>query len=299
MNNSSHRQLRESPPRTIDILTQATIIFGGILNQIGWIFVAFGMVFLWIFIAISGIENIFTNTENWKETQGTIEQVLGTNSTINEQPVIQYNYTFQLNENIYTGQSFTTGERFDEGEEVAILFEFNDPEQSVIKDARRAEFGSWILLVLLIFPLIGSALVFVQTRLNLKNLRLLKIGNCTFATLKDKTPTNGSVTINNRRYPVYKYSFEFSGKSNFKESTYKATCKTHLAELVEDEEREIVLYDRENPKINAVYDAIPNAPMISPRGTISPATASKMLGLIIPFLTIAGNCYYVIFLLTS
>ena len=63
--------------------------------------------------------------------------------------------------------------------------------------------------------------------------------------------------------------------------------------LKDEPPREIVLFDRYDPKINVVYDAMPNAPIINSGGKISPALPIKMLGLIIPFLTILGNSIYV------
>jgi len=109
MDNYPDRYLYDEPPREIDLFTQSTIIFGEMLNQIGWVFLGFGMIFFWVGEAVSGFENILINTKRWEKTEGTIDQVLGTNSTINEVDVFQYNYSFKLNGKIYAGQSFTTG----------------------------------------------------------------------------------------------------------------------------------------------------------------------------------------------
>lgn len=143
------------------------------------------------------------------------------------------------------------------------------------------------MLFLLIFPVVGAILITIQIRSNLKHLKLLQIGNSARAILKEKEPTGGSVIINNKRYPEYKYTFEFSYRDDYKNGIFQAICKTHLAELV--------LFDRYDPKINIVYDAMPNAPLINSEGKIMPALAIKLLGLIIPFLTILGNFIYIIF----
>ena len=294
MDSSNQRYLTDPPPRQIDIFTQATIIFGGILNQIGWFFVGFGMLFFWLAFSFSGFESIFQSTSSWEEIEGTIDKISATNTTVNNQPVYEYNYYFRVKGQTYAGQSFTNGMQFNEQEKVSVLFNFNNPELSVIKGAKRTELSPWILLFLLIFPLVGVILVSIQTRSNLKNLNLLKIGDSTKAEMINKESTGGSVTINNKRYPIYKYTFEFFYKDNIKEGNYKAICKTHLSELVEDEEREIVLFDRYDPKINSIYDAIPNAPEIDLDGAISKSDPVKVFGLIIPGLTIIGNTVYIL-----
>ena len=104
MNSIEHRYLG-APPRHIDFFTQSVIIFGGILNQIGWFFIGFGMLFFWIAFAFSGFESIFQSTESWEEIGGTIDQVSTTNATVNDQRVYQYDYNFRLNSQIYAGQS--------------------------------------------------------------------------------------------------------------------------------------------------------------------------------------------------
>ena len=293
MNSKEDRHLGP-PPRQIDFFTQSILIFGGLLNQIGWFFIGFGMLFFWVAFTFSGFESIFQSTKGWEEIRGTIDQISATNTSVNDQRVYQYDYNFRLNSQIYAGQSFTNGQQFDIGDKVSILFNFNNPEQSVIKGAKRNELSPWILAFLLIFPVVGCILVIIQTRTNLKNLNLLKIGDSTKAKNIDKQSTGGSVTINNKRYPIYKFTFEFSYKDHIKEGIYQAVCKTHLSDLVEDEEREIVLFDKFEPKINTVYDAIPNAPMIDSDGNILSAEPLKAFGLIIPGLTIFGNIIYLL-----
>ena len=142
MKSSPNRHLKDEPPREIDLFTQSTIIFGGILNQIGWVFLGFGLIFFWVVEDVSGFENIFINTKHWEEISGTIDQVSGTNTTVNGETIFQYIYSFKLDRGIYAGQSFTTGRQFDKQDDVTILFNFNNPEQSVIKGASRSELSS-------------------------------------------------------------------------------------------------------------------------------------------------------------
>ena len=89
MDSSPTRYLKELPPREIDLFTQATILFGGVLNQIGWVFVGFGMIFFWVGEAFSGIENIFLNTKHWEKINGIIDEVLLVNSSENGEDIFQ------------------------------------------------------------------------------------------------------------------------------------------------------------------------------------------------------------------
>jgi hypothetical protein len=145
-------------------------------------------------------------------------------------------------------------------------------------------FSGWALFVS-IFPLVGLIFILISVKNNLKFLDLLKIGEFTRGSLCTKEPTGGYIKINNTTYPIFKYEFEFE----YKNKTHKATTQTHLAQLVEDEKKEIILFDRFNPDYNVVYDTMPNAPAIDAAGYMEVATWREAWVFLLPGISILGH----------
>jgi hypothetical protein len=285
--NPSSRHLRDLPPRSIGLFTKATILFGGFLQQFGWIFFVMGSLFSWIFIPASTVRFWFEFGKDWKETPGKIISAEPTNSAVNDVTVYRYLHSFEVNGVRFTGKSFTTGQQYQGGEEVNIRYDANNPGDSHVAGSDRAVFPAFVLFVLL-FPLVGLAFIVTSVRNNWKAVKLLEIGEFTRGKMVSKEATGSEVKINNNRYPIFKYSFEFEAGGK----TRTAICKTHQGWLVEDEEREIILYDRFNPDFNLVYDAAANVPAISEYGMLKPASFGKVLYLLLPLAGIALNVYF-------
>lgn len=278
------RIIRQEPPRYLDAFSQAAIQFGGMLQQFGWGFFAFGMIFFWIFVGNSEAFYLFERRANWVETQGKVTELSSTNFSENESVVLRNTFTFIHDYREYEGKAFTLESKFREGEAVWVLYDPDDPTRSMIKGARRAPFGYSVLFVLL-FPLIGAGFIVYQFWQNQQFIKLLKLGVFSLAKQANKEPTNGSVTINGVRYPIYKYTFEFM----VEEEPVQAICQTHRTELVEGEDREIVLYDPLNPSYNMVYDVVPNVPEIDADGYLKPVSWQKIWVFLLPVLTILIN----------
>ncbi|MCB0664002.1 MAG: DUF3592 domain-containing protein, partial [Saprospiraceae bacterium] len=271
------RYLAELPPRHIDWFTQATILFGGFLQQFGWFFFGFGMIFFWIFAWNSHAMVSLGTWGKWDETTGTIFAVENTNASENETPVYKITLQYQVDGETHLSDVYKTGGGFSEGQEVPIEYNRNVPSIARMEGTRRGLFSSWVLFVAL-FPIVGLILVSVSLLGNWNFLKLLKIGEYVRGKRVSKEATGGSITINNVTYPIYKYKFEFFHK----DKPYYAICNTHLTQTVEDEEKEIILYDRFHPEKAIVYDAMPNAPKILPEGIIDPAYISKGWVLFLP-----------------
>lgn len=284
METSAHpRHLHDLPPRQVGLFTKAVVLFSGFLQQFGWIFFVMGSLFAWVFVPASSARYWFEAVKDWKEVPGRIVSVEPTNSAVNEELVYRYLHSFELDGQRYTGRSFSAGQDFGEGEGVTIRYDANAPgKTSYVVGSDRAVFPAFVLIVL-IFPLIGLAFVVNGIRQNVKAIRLLEIGEFTRGTMCSKEATNASVSINKTTYPVFKYTFEFEAGGH----TYAASCKTHQAWLVEDEEREIILYDKFNPAFNIVYDATANMPHISEQGNLESAGIGKLVYLVLPLMGLA------------
>lgn len=285
--NPGARQLRDLPPRSIGLYTKAIVLFGGFLQQFGWIFFTMGSLFSWIFIPMSDVKFWFEFGKEWKETPGKVVAVEPTNSAVNDEDVYQYLHSFELNGQRFTGKSYSVGQDYQGGQEVSIEYDAKNPTDSHVAGSRRAVFPAFVLFVL-IFPIVGLGFIFFAIRQNLKAIKLLEIGEFTRGTLCAKESTNASVKINNTTYPVYKYSFDFEAGGR----THSAFCKTHQAWLVEDEEREIILFDKYNPDFNVVFDAAGNMPAITEDGMLATPGIGKAVYLLLPFIGIAMNLFF-------
>lgn len=284
----SSRHLHELPPRHVGLYTKAVILFSGFMQQFGWIFFVMGSLFAWIFIPPSTVPLWFEMGKDWQEVPGKIISAEPTNSAVNEEVVFSYLHSFEVEGQRYTGKSFTVGQDFQGGQQVTIRYDAKAPgKSSHVVGADRAVFPAWVLIVL-IFPIIGLGFIIHSLRQNLRAIRLLEIGEFARGAMCSKETTNASVSINNNTYPVFKYTFEFEAEGR----TRNATCKTHQAWLVEDEQREIILYDKYNPDFNIVYDATANMPGISEQGRLKPAGLGKAVYLALPLMGVSMHLLF-------
>ncbi len=287
--NPAARHLHDLPPRNIGLFTKATVLFGGFMQQFGWIFFCMGSLFSWIFIPMSDVKYWFEFGKEWKEVPGKVVSAEATNSAVNDESVYQYLHSFEVEGQRYRGKSFSVGQDFQGGQQVSIQYDAKNPSDSHVAGSRRSVFPAFVLFVL-IFPLVGLAFIVPAIRQNLRAIKLLEIGEFARGKMATKESTSSSVKINNTTYPVYKYGFEFEagGKS------HTATCKTHQAWLVEDEEREIILFDQFNPDFNVVYDAAGNMPGITEQGMLASPGFGKVVYLLLPLLGIAINLFFLL-----
>lgn len=281
----ANRQLWELPPRSLNLFTKVTILFGGFFQLFGWVFFVMGSLFSWIFIPLSTAKFWFEWGKKWEEIPARIITVEPTNSSVNEEVVYSNLYSFQINDERYTGKSFTFGQKFSGGEDVVVRYNANNPEESYVVGGNRAVFPPFVLFVL-IFPSIGLGFILYSLKNNWKAIRLLETGEFTRGKLMSKEVTN--TRINNQ--PVFKYRFEFQATGK----TYYATCKTHQGWLVEDEEREIILYNCFDPSDNIVFDAMSNLPAITEDGSLESASVLKVANLLLPATGIGINLYFLL-----
>ncbi|MCB0705797.1 MAG: DUF3592 domain-containing protein [Saprospiraceae bacterium] len=276
--------LNESPPRYIDMFSQSVVILSGFLQQFGWAFFSFGMIFVWVFGMQSTAVNVLKPIGKSVETTGTLTAVSMTSASQNEDNIYRYTYTYIHAFREYEGRSYGTASDKKAGDQIPVRYSQKHPERSVIPGMRRAVFSAWVLFVVL-FPLVGLGLIISQILKNVEYLRLLRFGTATKGRLVDKSRTNKTVTINDVSYPVYAFSFQFEHNGEI----YKSKAETHLTERLEDDSQEIILFDALNPTYNLVFDAMPGGPRIDDAGYLKPASPFKIVLFILPLLCILIN----------
>ena len=282
--------LLELPPRQLNWYTQAVLLCGDRMTQIGWLLFAVGSLFFWVTSTHSEARLWFHHqTLDWATKAGVILSADSTGKWEDKKQIWRYGHSFELEGKRFPGESYSIGKIFDAGQIAYIHYDPADPSYNCIIGMRRNIYSmrvNWMLLL----PFFGLFFIFYPIGQNLRFIRLLKIGDITRGKMVGKTATNQTVNTGGSVRPVMKYLFAFE----YEDTIYHATCSTHRTDLVEDEETESILFDRYNPAFNLVYDAVPNVPAIGPKGNMVPAPARKAWVLFLPAFGIAVNIVYLL-----
>ncbi len=283
------RVLRELPPRPLDWYTQAVLLCGDFISQTGWALLAVGSIFFWTTAVNSEVTHFFEKqTIDWQTKAGVVLEADTTLGVENKKRIWKYRHSFNPGDGYrYLGTSYSVGKKFDSGQIAYIQYDPENPETNYIVGLRRSEY-SWRVNLLLLIPAFGLFFILYPVRMNLRDLRLLKIGDFTRGMLESKTATGQSVKKGAQVLPVFKFQFRFE----YAGVIYLASCRTHHASLVEDEATESILFDRYNPTYNLVYDAVPNVPPISGDGKMERMPAAKAWVLFLPVFTIVVNLIF-------
>ncbi len=177
------------PPRAVPLATRLRVFFGGFLNQFGWIFFGFGLIFFWVFALNADLASFLRFRGALETTPGVIVESEETGASENDVRIYKHQYAFQWNGADYTGVSYARGHQVEPGAQVTVEFARGDPSVSRIQGMRRTMFGPWAIFVV-IFPLIGLVFILVSVRGNLRAARLLAQGQLTTGTLVTIEPTS-------------------------------------------------------------------------------------------------------------
>ncbi|MEM1136313.1 MAG: DUF3592 domain-containing protein [Bacteroidota bacterium] len=275
-------------PRNIPFTTQLEILFGGLTNRIGWPILGLGMVFFWFFSLESDLMNINKFSTDLAYSQGKVIKVRDTESIINGKKVEEYTYEFWTENGIFSGKSFSKGQQLNLNNKVEIEYVPANPEFNRIKGFRTAEYGIAVGLLPLIVPLIGFLMIYLGFRGGKQTIKLLKHGEVGYGKLVRKTATGRE--INDQ--VVYQMFFEFKATDG---QRYMTETHTHEAHLLEDEEVEVLLYNKEEPTQSMMFDSMPGEPIINDNGHIKAKGLSVAFSaLLVPILAIGGNIIYMI-----
>lgn len=267
------------PPRRVPLSLVLTNLFGP-FAQVGWLVFGFGMVFVWAFVANADYSFV-TFRGDVMRAVGRVTRTRETDSSENRQRIVANYYQYSVAGRTFEGISYSKGQSVSTGEQVNVEYKPDAPERSRIQGMRVAPFSAVVTLVLL-FPLIGLAFIIGSTKGGLKRNRLLRDGVLTTGVLKGTEPTN--VTVNNRR--VYAMTFEFTTLDG---RVAQTVANTSFTERLEDEAREPLLYDRDDPSRAYLLDEAPSRPQLDGTGELRGRPIAALLAVILPLLVIAGH----------
>jgi hypothetical protein len=275
------RSLALLTPRLVPPLVQIRVLFGGVLNQIGWLLFGFGMIFVWVFAA--NIDWSFVQFRGPLDTApGAVTESRPTGSSENRRQIHEIHYTFMTpDEHTHQGVCYSLGLPMSAGEKVTVEYPAGRPETSRIKGMRTGMFGAFVLFVA-IFPAVALVLVAIGLRSGRRGLRLLKHGQLAEGRLIDKRSTN--MKVNNQT--VWKYTFSFVAADG---REYQAIGRSHTDRL-EDEPAESLLYDPANPTRSVMLGSLPGDPRIDEQGQIRVrAPLASLAVLVLPLIAIVGH----------
>ena len=281
------------PPRAVPACAWTTVLFGGALQQVGWLLLGFGMIFFYAFGLQADVSGPLMALMDTARSTGAVTSVEGTNASENDSPVYAIHYRFVTADGTKVeATAYSTGYYPEEGQRVTVEYLRGQPQVARVEGMRRSTFGAAALIVT-IFPLIGAGITFFGLREGIRASRLLGIGRLAFGKLTSAVPTN--TTINNR--PVMAMTFSFRAHDG---ATYQVTSKTTFPERVNDQTEELILYDPDDPTRGAALDALPGSLKIDQGGTIRLGNAGACITtLILPGLTILGHGLYLWFRITT
>jgi len=142
-------------------------------------------------------------------------------------------------------------------------------------------FGPFVAFVL-IFPLIGAAIVYFSLTVGAKRNDLLRNGVLAYGTLTGKRPTN--MTVNKRR--VFELTYAFTAQDG---RQCEATANSSITDKLEDDAQEPLLYDPNDPSRAFLLDDAPARPQFNEIGELKGRPAAAIALLILPAIVIIGH----------
>ncbi|MCB0193388.1 MAG: hypothetical protein KDJ65_15685 [Anaerolineae bacterium] len=254
------------------------------MNQFGWFWLGFTMIFFWIFGALTSINGIYFLISDTETAPGIVTEIKSTSASENETPVYATHYAFRVErlEMEMLGHSYTTGRRFSPNENVTIEYIRDNPEISRIQGTRTGTFSPWVFCFIGLFPAVGIAFVTTGLVSGWRANHLLTHGKVALGRLVDKSPTN--TRINDK--PVYKLTFAFTADDG---RTHHTIARSHQPYSLEDEEEEQLLYDPHRPSRAVLLDNLPGQPTIDETGLIAADYRHSMLVFLLPLIVLATN----------
>lgn len=270
------------PPRQLSTIEKIHILLHGSFIQVGFVLLSTGLLITIFFYTLFLKTEYLNNNGKWIDATAVLTDVKR-KSKKNSADSYAYYYSIEID-----GKKF---ERFSNankpldkeiGDTVTVQYHSIHTDESDIV-GMRADVPIFMVQITAIFPALGLILLIFALLKNRKTLHLYQFGEFTWGRLLSSKETK--VRENKKR--IYLCEFQFVAHDG---KTYQTQAKTTTPHLLEDEEDELILYRRENPDYNIVYDALPAAPTILPNGSLKARFFfSDYIGLIIFLMTLIGD----------
>lgn len=275
--------------REVPLSSKLTAFFGAGMQQFGWSFFAFGMIFVFAFGIEANLSALVHFRGEMSRVDGVVVSVAKTRYSEGNRAskpgksrgktVFECRYTFDSDGQSYTGSSFSKVQGYAEGQRVQIEFPVGKPGASRIVGMRATPFGHGVLMVML-FPFVGLCFVVPGLFSGRKNLRLMVRGVLAKGKLISKVKMD--VQIDSKF--VYRLTFQYTDQ---KGALHQVQTRTHHPAKLEDDAEEYLLYDADRPSQVVFVDALPGTPILGKNGRFSPVKFGSMSARVLPPLVAA------------
>jgi hypothetical protein len=259
-------------PRALPRALVWRLWFGGTIATAGWIFTVVGLALSIAFVSMTDLS--FGAYD--QRVPATVTRVEETSASASDRRIYQGHYTFRDAAGVaHQGASYTTSPPAGSGA-WDVEYRSGDPIASRLVGMDRAQLP-WFVLFVLIFPIIGMVIALWQLRAGRASLRLLRHGAETSGKLISKRETN--VEVNDVPVMALTFEYEVDGRR------HTATVKTLTPALLEDDEREPMLYDPHEPWRATTLDHLPGSPRLAADGELEARAGFAGHLLILPILS--------------
>jgi hypothetical protein len=267
------------PPRRLDGLDKARLLFGGAISQFFWLWIIFGSMFSILFARQIDRRALLFSYGEIASAPGTIVEASSSGSSIDEELIYAYKYTFSSpgEDRIFTGVSYSIT-RFAPGQAVAVDYHADNPANSRIRGMGQAPFGPANLVWVVVPPLIGLIVVGYLLRKGSQAIRLLGSGLVAPTTLVSMANTGAK--INER--PVYKLVFGFVDQRGDQQTVTLKTTRSHIAD---DTWASCALYNPARPADALIIGSLPAEVAVDGMGRIDlGSTIASLVVIVLPLL---------------
>ena len=167
------------PPRAVPLPVQLRVLFGGMVSQMGWFFLGFGLIFVWVFAVHVDFSSPLRLISRQVETRGLVTAVEDTNISEGGDddtpgtPIYRIDYRFAgPGGRTLEGASYSVGTDLRPGDPVRVEYAASNAENSRIRGLRQAPLPLAVLFVA-VFPLIGLVMVVYSLMEGIKAIQLL------------------------------------------------------------------------------------------------------------------------------
>lgn len=269
------------PPRSVPLSLRVALRVGGVAGTIGWIFLAAGLLFVFIFSAVSDFGRaIALSTTTLQQTDGVTLGWAPTNAMVNDEPVMANGATFQVQGVEYECRSYAVADGRAQGDPVVVEYDPNDPSLCRIAGMDASTMPLWTLLIMAPFVLIGLGFAGWRWRRGGVMIGLLRDGKVARGERVDKQPTG--VRVNDRMQ--FKYTFRFEDERG---RTREAFARTTDTRALEDEAHEAILYDPYQTSLAMVADTEAKVLRLDARGQWESFGARVIPRMIAPVISLA------------
>lgn len=260
-------------PREVPMSLYLRIRLGGVLIFIGWMVLAFGLVFAFVFVGNSELLTASAFAGPLRTVEGRVVSTGATNYEVNGDVVFAIGFEFPIGDGKQAGTSWTRGSIPREGDPVTIEFVRTNPALARIQGMSTAPLPAAVGFVL-VLPLAGLVLVVIAVWRSGRPVHLLRHGRLTNARLVDSQPTG--TKINNQR--VYRLTFAFVDEHRRER---RAVVRSHRHELMSAEGEQALLYEPETE--HAIpWLALPGRPTADRDGMLQPIGLAGLMPVLLP-----------------